>query len=649
MKRWLLILPIVIIAFAVEAQAQLLLVEDFDYPAGAGDSLVVHGWTPHSGRNLNPLMVVTPGLTYTGYAGSGVGNKTVATGGSGSREDANRTFVAQSSGTVYTAFLANVGSATSGDYFFHMGPQVIGTNFSGRVYVKTAANGSLSFGLIRRSGWPTAWTDSIYTAGITYLIVLKYEFGVSTSLFINPVIGSPEPTALLSAGDGSEISDVGCIAIRQGSVSQSVSIDGFRVATDWATAVASGGSTTNTPPNISSLTRSPWIPTALGDADLSAHVTDDHTVTAVKVIYSSGSFTDSVDMDPVGGNDYQAVLPGTLYPTDGTVVSYYFKATDDSGAVTQTGSYNFLAGTTPIEILRNNDANGVSIYHGWPVRVRGIVTAGDSVFSATNIDIFVQDATSGVNIFRSGNHVNYSEGTDLTVEGTVTHFNGKLEVSTPNIVFVVNSTGNPVPEPVVITPDQLDSETYEGMLVIVTNVDFDASGTFTITGSGVNYFFNNDTDLVVRIDIDTDDINGTPIPEGAVNVRGIVAQFDQTSAYLDSFQLMPRRLADINVIVDVVDGPAPREFRLSQNFPNPFNPTTTIAYELANSAHVTLKVYNLLGQEVRSLFEGRREAGAYTSVWDGRDEAGRAMASGIYFYRLNTSGFVRTRKMVLVK
>lgn len=648
MRKWIWI---VLLGLSGHMYAQdTLLVENFDYTAG--DLLTAHGWTAHSGAGSNPQTVTAPGLTYPSYIGSGIGNAVTITGGSGTREDVHKTFASQTA-TVYAGFLVNVTTiAGDGDYFFHLGPQTISTNFRGRVFVRNATNGSLSFGLLRSSGFPGTWTDSVYATSTTYLLVLKYEMGVGASLFVNPVVGDPEPSPVLTANDGSDPTDIGSVALRQGGAAQTVIVDGIRIATNWASVVTSGGPISNTPPSISALTRTPWIPTALGDADLSAHVTDDHTVASVKVIYTSGSFTDSVTMDPVGGDDYQAVLPGTLYPDNGTAVSYFFKAVDDSGAVTTTGNYYFLAGTTPIETLRDNDGNGVSVYHNWPVRVRGIVTAGDSVFSGTNVDIFVQDSTGGVNVFRSGNHVNYAEGTDLTVEGTVTHFNGKLEVSTPNLSFVVNSTGNPLPDAVVITPAQLTGEAYEGMLVIVTGVDFDSSGMFNITGSGANYTFNADTNLVVRIDIDTDDIHGTTIPEGPVNVRGIVAQFDNSSPYASGYQLMPRRVADIDVIIVGVgdrDIPAPYKFALSQNFPNPFNPVTTIRYEIAAPGDVTLKVYNLLGQEVRTLAAGRREAGVYTVVWDGRNEAGSAMASGIYFYRLSTADFVQTRKMVLVK
>ena len=93
----------------------------------------------------------------------------------------------------------------------------------------------------------------------------------------------------------------------------------------------------------------------------------------------------------------------------------------------------------------------------------------------------------------------------------------------------------------------------------------------------------------------------------------------------------------------------PREFDLYQNYPNPFNPNTTIRYALKQSTRVTLTVYNLLGQEVRTLVNAQQEAGYKTVIWDGLNNQGRKVASGIYLYRLEAGDFVKTRKMVLMK
>jgi len=96
----------------------------------------------------------------------------------------------------------------------------------------------------------------------------------------------------------------------------------------------------------------------------------------------------------------------------------------------------------------------------------------------------------------------------------------------------------------------------------------------------------------------------------------------------------------------------PVELSLEQNSPNPFNPSTTIAFSVPEShagVLVTLKVFDARGRVIRTLVEGAREAGAFSVFWDGADEAGRQVSSGVYFYCMKAGNFTKTRKMVLVK
>lgn len=93
----------------------------------------------------------------------------------------------------------------------------------------------------------------------------------------------------------------------------------------------------------------------------------------------------------------------------------------------------------------------------------------------------------------------------------------------------------------------------------------------------------------------------------------------------------------------------PSEFALSQNYPNPFNPTTTIKFAIANDARVNLVVYDMLGQKVRTLIDNEQEAGYYSVRWDGTNDFGSKVSSGIYIYRLQAGNFVQTMKMNLMK
>ena len=93
---------------------------------------------------------------------------------------------------------------------------------------------------------------------------------------------------------------------------------------------------------------------------------------------------------------------------------------------------------------------------------------------------------------------------------------------------------------------------------------------------------------------------------------------------------------------------APEHFELGLNYPNPFNPSTIIPYQLAAATQVRLEVFNVLGQRVATLVDGEQAAGFHTASWDGTDAAGRAVAAGVYLYRLQGDGVHLTRRMVLV-
>ena len=90
-------------------------------------------------------------------------------------------------------------------------------------------------------------------------------------------------------------------------------------------------------------------------------------------------------------------------------------------------------------------------------------------------------------------------------------------------------------------------------------------------------------------------------------------------------------------------------YRLSQNFPNPFNPSTSIRMSLPTAGRVRLVIYDLMGRSVKTLMDGSAKAGQYEITWDGRDQAGRRVASGIYIYRLEALGIALSKKMILLK
>lgn len=122
----------------------------------------------------------------------------------------------------------------------------------------------------------------------------------------------------------------------------------------------------------------------------------------------------------------------------------------------------------------------------------------------------------------------------------------------------------------------------------------------------------------------------------AVNIHG-------TSNQTYQLHVLP------NVGVDDPNQRLPDKFDLVQNYPNPFNPATNIRYAVHDRSKVRLTVYNLLGQEIRTLVNDFQSPGYKQISWNGKDSRGNAVSSGLYLYRLQAGDFVQTKKMVFLK
>jgi hypothetical protein len=99
----------------------------------------------------------------------------------------------------------------------------------------------------------------------------------------------------------------------------------------------------------------------------------------------------------------------------------------------------------------------------------------------------------------------------------------------------------------------------------------------------------------------------------------------------------------------VASANVPNHFELNQNQPNPFNPATEIRYQLPTATHVNPTIYNLLGQQVRLLIDQQQEAGFHSVHWDGNDDNGTSVASGMYLYTIGAGEFKQVKKMLLLR
>ena len=160
-----------------------------------------------------------------------------------------------------------------------------------------------------------------------------------------------------------------------------------------------------------------------------------------------------------------------------------------------------------------------------------------------------------------------------------------------------------------------------------------------------------------QISVATGMYNGTAVSGGGDIVQfvfRVLYEFEDNARFeiADGLVFDPSQLQNPAVVAGVLElQSTPREFALHQNFPNPFNPDTTIKYDLAESADVTLQIYNVLGQVVRTLVASEAQnAGRYQIRWNGMDDRGVPVSSGVYFFQISADGkFHDVRKLMLLK
>ena len=135
----------------------------------------------------------------------------------------------------------------------------------------------------------------------------------------------------------------------------------------------------------------------------------------------------------------------------------------------------------------------------------------------------------------------------------------------------------------------------------------------------------------------------------AYTIRTTGNSIVSTVLYVDSSGGLYFDASSFTAVEDEVEDKPIRRFSLDQNYPNPFNPTTKIEFVLSKSGQVRIEIFNILGEKVKTLADQYVKAGHQMIEWDGKDESGEEVGSGVYFYRLQTKDFTQTKKMVLIR
>jgi hypothetical protein len=391
---------------------------------------------------------------------------------------------------------------------------------------------------------------------------------------------------------------------------------------------------------------------------------------------------------------YQGVIPPA---PDTTFVRYFYVAYDHAGDKTMLASYSSSASgdtskgtffytvlTRPLtirDIQYTPFLNGMSPYAtggdttGALVSVSGIITA-----DTTDISLLSRSTVGGTYgwYMQSGNApwsgvwlfgdamVMYPllHGDSVTVTGRVQEWFSFGQAVTTRITNIhaaaVHSSGNPIPLPVDkstgtfgvgVPSGDRNAEPYEGMLVRFRNAVIsnrapyfsdstiyginDGSGELWVHQDGANTFTNDAKDTVTHPTWTVLHVGDT--------LRSITGLIHFST---NQYKLVPRTNADFDLsTVGVEELPGlPTGYAIDQNYPNPFNPSTVIEYSLPSASLVTLRVFNILGQEVRTLVNTEQVAGRYRIRFDGE-----GLSTGMYLYRIQAGNFTQVRKMVFVK
>ncbi len=434
------------------------------------------------------------------------------------------------------------------------------------------------------------------------------------------------------------------------------------------------------PPVISNIVRDPVLVTPGQDVTVSAKIKDpDGTVADAKLYWRKNSGVNvEVAMTSVDDSTYQAIIPSQ---TDSCVIDYFLTASDNQGnnsiapGDTTRNRYFYLVLDRPLtiqDVQYSPFGSGFSAYNNYQVTVSGVVTA-DTSDIPIGPQVIIQNGTgpwSGIRI-NGTETLNFVKGDNVTVTGTVvenfsvTNINGIN--SSAN--FTINSTENPLPTPESISTSDINfkssgtisAEKWESVLIKYSNVsvtDENADGPAgpNVTGNpNFGEILVADSSLInTRVELQDGNHQYHNFWEASlefVPTRVLVGDvMDELVGIMyfsfGNYKLIPRTDADfVNYSVDVEDHiNTVYEYKLEQNYPNPFNPSTKINFSIQSDGLVTLKVFNIIGQEVATLINDFKTAGSHSVNFDASK-----LSSGIYLYKINSNGFSQSKKMMLIK
>lgn len=304
-----------------------------------------------------------------------------------------------------------------------------------------------------------------------------------------------------------------------------------------------------------------------------------------------------------------------------------------------TANYAFPVPVNNLGQLRNQPQDGTTVY-----MVTGeVILTFKQTFRNQK---YVQDAQGAILVDDLGGvwSTQYNVNDGITgIVGTIAPYRDMLQFTPVMNPGPASSTNNNVIAPNVTIQQVIGNwENYEARLIRLNNVQFaNPTGSFA---NGQDYPLTDPSgQIIFRTGFYDADYIGTSLPTSAFGVKVICIQFYET------YQVTARYLSDFGgVPVEDVPGVV-AQTELLDNYPNPFNPSTTIAFRTDQPGPVQIGIYNQKGQLVKSFNIETNRAGESSVVWNGDDDNGITVSSGIYFYRMKSGTYSNTKKMILMK
>ena len=266
------------------------------------------------------------------------------------------------------------------------------------------------------------------------------------------------------------------------------------------------------------------------------------------------------------------------------------------------------------------------------VTVKGVVTIGSGLLHSTWTKAYIQDASGrGLSLFSFESLSDIERGDELEVVG-YTHY----EETTFELVdfeYRELSSGNALPDPIMITPSGANSYDYEGTLIYFIGTVTD----LPLISNMTNLEIDGETNVVIW------NSTGIDVSSFAVGYRGHFLGVG--SQYNDQYQLLVGYQSDITTVV-AVDGEdiIADKFDLRPAYPNPFNPSTKLSFSIDTPSEIQLEIYDVSGKLVNAIAEGFYQSGLHMIEWNAS-----GLASGMYFVNLVKGSEMRTQKIMLLK